>query len=54
MNFYIVPMMTNIEYNVKFATNFVLKDIKKIILNHELTQLNSLKDKIHLFLIPLR
>ena len=36
--------MMNIEYIVKFVRNFVLKDIIKIILNQEITQMISIKD----------
>ena len=34
----------NREYNMIFVINSVLKDIIKIILNQELTQITSIKD----------
>ena len=43
MKLYTVPRMMIIEYNVKFVINSVSKDIIKIVLNQELTQLYSIK-----------
>ena len=44
MKLYIVLMMMNIEYMLKFVLNSVLKDIIKTIWNQEHKQITIVKD----------
>ena len=46
MKFFIVKMIENIEFIVIFVTNFVSKDIIKIISNHKPILIINLKEKI--------
>ena len=53
MKLYTVLKMTNIEYFVKSVINSVSKDIIKNILNQEVRQVISIKDRIKTFFFQL-